>query len=80
MELGSTRLCFNMQQLEVGIFNVASFDGELLHAQYNKPEGDEHSDYVKSSIQVCDWWAADCCPWNHWLRLPPASPGFSRHC
>ena len=53
MELGGTRMCFNAQQLEAGIFNIASFDGELIHAQYNKPDGDENADYIKSSVQVC---------------------------
>ena len=46
-------MCFNAQQLEAGIFNIASFDGELIHAQYNKPDGDENADYIKSSVQVC---------------------------
>jgi len=45
-------MCFNAQQLDVGIFNIASFDGELIHAQYNKPDGDVNAEYIKSSVQV----------------------------
>ncbi|GAX83067.1 hypothetical protein CEUSTIGMA_g10493.t1 [Chlamydomonas eustigma] len=51
MELGGTKLCFH-HEMEKGIFNIASFDGELLHGQYNKPEGDEHGEDTKLCIQA----------------------------
>ena len=63
MELGGTRLCFNAQALEAGVFNIASFDGELLHAQVRGRErahgavhqvGGRCLDGAQASAQVWD--------------------------
>ena len=52
MDLASTRLCFNQGQLERGLFNVASFDGEVVQASCIRPEGEENPDYTRSCVQA----------------------------
>lgn len=52
MDLGSSRFCFNPQALDKGLFSIASFDGELVHGQYLKPDGEENPEATKSIIQV----------------------------
>lgn len=52
LDLGGTRICFNQQALEGGLFMVGSYDGELVNATFVRPEGDENTDQVKSCLQV----------------------------
>jgi len=52
MDLGGTRFCFNFRDLDKGLFFVGSFDGELVYADFIKPEGEDNPDYTKSCIQA----------------------------
>lgn len=52
MDLGGTRLAFDFRRLEQGMFFAGSFDGELVYADFVKPEGEENPDYAKSCLQV----------------------------
>ncbi len=54
MDLGGTRLAFDFRRLEAGqgLFYAGSFDGELVYADFIKPEGEENPDYAKSCLQV----------------------------
>ena len=53
MDLGGLRMCFKYQELDKGAFFVGSADGELVYAEFIKPEGEENPDYTKSCVQVC---------------------------
>ncbi|KXZ55747.1 hypothetical protein GPECTOR_2g1297 [Gonium pectorale] len=52
MDLGGTRLAFDFRRLEQGMFYAGSFDGELVYADFVKPEGEENPDYAKSCLQA----------------------------
>ncbi|GIL86238.1 hypothetical protein Vretimale_13768 [Volvox reticuliferus] len=52
MDLGGTRLAFDFRRLEHGMFFAGSFDGELVYADFIKPEGEENPDYAKSCLQA----------------------------
>lgn len=52
MDLGGTKLAFDFRKLEQGMFYAGSFDGELVYADFVKPEGEENPDYAKSCLQV----------------------------
>lgn len=54
MDLGGTRLAFDFRRLEAGqgLFYAGSFDGELVYADFIKPEGEENPDYAKSCLQA----------------------------
>ncbi|GLC44506.1 hypothetical protein PLESTB_000065900 [Pleodorina starrii] len=52
MDLGGTRLAFDFRRLEQGMFFAGSFDGELVYADFIKPEGEENPDYAKSCLQA----------------------------
>ncbi|PNW72384.1 hypothetical protein CHLRE_16g674515v5 [Chlamydomonas reinhardtii] len=52
MDLGGTKLAFDFRKLEQGMFYAGSFDGELVYADFVKPEGEENPDYAKSCLQA----------------------------
>jgi hypothetical protein len=52
MDLGGTKLAFDFKRLEAGLFFAGSFDGELVYADFVKPDGEENPDYAKSCLQV----------------------------
>eukprot|EP00199_Chlamydomonas_sp_CCMP681_P000882 CAMPEP_0119110888 /NCGR_PEP_ID=MMETSP1180-20130426/32687_1 /TAXON_ID=3052 ORGANISM="Chlamydomonas cf sp, Strain CCMP681" /NCGR_SAMPLE_ID=MMETSP1180 /ASSEMBLY_ACC=CAM_ASM_000741 /LENGTH=447 /DNA_ID=CAMNT_0007097533 /DNA_START=21 /DNA_END=1364 /DNA_ORIENTATION=- len=54
MDLGGTKMCFRPADLEHGLFFLGSADGELVHADYVRPEGPDgdNPDYVKSITQA----------------------------
>jgi hypothetical protein len=45
-------MAFQLNALEKGMMCVGSADGELVHAGFVRPEGEENPDYVKNSVQV----------------------------
>lgn len=47
MDLGGAKICFNFTSLDSGQFYVGSTDGELVYADFVKPEGVENPDYCK---------------------------------
>lgn len=46
------RMCFNFKDIDKGLFYVSSFDGELVYADFVKPEGEDNPDYCKAVMQV----------------------------
>eukprot|EP00798_Chlamydomonas_sp_ICE-L_P031615 gene31615-6811_t len=50
--LAVPRLCFDFKQLDLGNFFVGSFDGELVYADFVRPEGEDNPDYSKSCNQI----------------------------
>ena len=52
MDLGGSCFCFNFKDLDRGLFYVGSSDGELVYADFIKPDGEENPDYSKSCLQV----------------------------
>lgn len=52
MDLGGTRFAFDPKRIDQGLFFVGSFDGELVYADFVKPEHEENPDYAKSTLQA----------------------------
>eukprot|EP00891_Asterochloris_glomerata_P001605 jgi/Astpho2/1605/e_gw1.00028.2.1_t len=47
-ELACMRLCINIKGAAQSTFFVSSFDGELVYADWMRPEGEEHPEHCKS--------------------------------
>lgn len=56
MDLGGLRMCFKFKELDKGAFFVGSADGELVYAEFIRPEGEENPEYTKSCVQVRRFW------------------------
>eukprot|EP00983_Pelagomonas_calceolata_P058148 1145378-Pelagomonas_calceolata.AAC.3 len=52
MDLGGLRMCFNFRELDKGAFFVGSADGELVYAEFVRPEGEDNPEYTKSCVQA----------------------------
>jgi hypothetical protein len=52
MDLAGCRLSFRSSHLEQGLFHVGSSDGELVSADFIRPEGQDNPEHVRSIAQV----------------------------
>ncbi|KAL0054665.1 hypothetical protein WJX82_000717 [Trebouxia sp. C0006] len=51
-DLGALHTCFNLKDTLKTTFFVGSSDGELVYADWIKPEGEEHPDYSKACVRA----------------------------